>query len=177
MGPSVFLLFKLLISLLFIWNGHSSLYSWPAPDSYAPILTLFSFSRLHIQEIWPIYPFLKRQAWWKGMYPSTWTFSAILCWSLRGAFKISETMQQSLSYLLRPFLLMWTVSEELQMEVTELQSDSQLQNKFRALPLLDFYRCVPADRCAKICKQAQVMMSLFGSTNLCEQAFSLMNLN
>ncbi|KAM3872079.1 general transcription factor II-I repeat domain-containing protein 2-like [Diretmus argenteus] len=69
------------------------------------------------------------------------------------------------------------VSDELQMELIELQSDSQLQNKFRALPLLDFYRCVPADRFAKIRKHAQVMLSLFGSTYLCEQAFSLMNLN
>ncbi|XP_044220325.1 general transcription factor II-I repeat domain-containing protein 2B-like [Thunnus albacares] len=67
-----------------------------------------------------------------------------------------------------------TVSEELQMELIELQSDSQLQNKFTAVPLLDFYRCVPADRYAKICKHAQVMLSLFGSTYLCEQAFSLM---
>lgn len=50
-----------------------------------------------------------------------------------------------------------TVSEELQIELIEL-SDSQL-------------------RYAKICKHAKVMLSLLGGTYLCEQTFSLMNLN
>ncbi|XP_041858599.1 general transcription factor II-I repeat domain-containing protein 2-like isoform X2 [Melanotaenia boesemani] len=59
------------------------------------------------------------------------------------------------------------VSEELQMELLELQSDSDLHSK----SLQDFYRCVPAHRYAKICKHAQVMLSLFGSTYICEQAF------
>ena len=69
------------------------------------------------------------------------------------------------------------VSEELQMELLELQSDSNICSKFRELPLPDFYRCVPAHRYGKIHKHAQVMLSLFGSTYVCEQAFSLMNLN
>lgn len=69
------------------------------------------------------------------------------------------------------------VSEELQMELLELQSDSDLHSKFRELSLQDFYRCVPAHRYAKLCKHAQVMLSLFGSTYVCEQAFSLLNLN
>uniref|UniRef100_A0A672N6G3 Uncharacterized protein n=1 Tax=Sinocyclocheilus grahami TaxID=75366 RepID=A0A672N6G3_SINGR len=70
-----------------------------------------------------------------------------------------------------------TVSDDLQMELIELQCDSELQHKFRSLPLTDFYKCVPANRYPKMCKQAQVMLSLFGSTYLCEQTFSLMNLN
>uniref|UniRef100_A0A671KZD1 SPIN-DOC-like zinc-finger domain-containing protein n=1 Tax=Sinocyclocheilus anshuiensis TaxID=1608454 RepID=A0A671KZD1_9TELE len=70
-----------------------------------------------------------------------------------------------------------TVSDDLQMELFELQCDSELQHKFRSLPLTDFYKCVPANRYPKMCKQAQVMLSLFGSTYLSEQTFSLMNLN
>lgn len=70
-----------------------------------------------------------------------------------------------------------TVSDYLQMELIELQSDSELQHKFRSLPLTDFYKCVPANKYPKMCKKAQVMLSLFGSTYLCEQTFSLMNLN
>ncbi|XP_073346963.1 general transcription factor II-I repeat domain-containing protein 2-like [Pagrus major] len=69
------------------------------------------------------------------------------------------------------------VSEELQMELLELQADSDLHSKFRELTLQDFYRRVPAHRYAKIRKHAQVMLSLFGSTYVCEQAFSLLNLN
>ncbi|KAK5868072.1 hypothetical protein PBY51_012517 [Eleginops maclovinus] len=69
------------------------------------------------------------------------------------------------------------VSEELQMELLELQSDSDLHSRFRELSLQDFYRSIPAHRYGKIRKHAQVMLSLFGSTYFCEQAFSLMNLN
>ncbi|XP_053493347.1 general transcription factor II-I repeat domain-containing protein 2B-like isoform X2 [Ictalurus furcatus] len=61
-----------------------------------------------------------------------------------------------------------TVSDDLQMEPIELQCDSELKHKFRSLPLTDFYKCVPAHRYPKMCKQAQVMLSLFGSTYLCE---------
>ena len=69
------------------------------------------------------------------------------------------------------------VSEELQMELLELQSDSDLRSKFIEHPLQDFYRCVPAHRYGKIHKHAQVMLFLFGSTYVWEQAFSLINLN
>ncbi|KAG2467730.1 GTD2A protein, partial [Polypterus senegalus] len=69
------------------------------------------------------------------------------------------------------------VRDDLQMELIDLQCDSELKHKFTSLPLTDFYKCVPANRYPKMCKQAQVMLSLFGSTYLCEQTFSLMNLN
>ncbi|XP_056586089.1 general transcription factor II-I repeat domain-containing protein 2B-like [Triplophysa dalaica] len=70
-----------------------------------------------------------------------------------------------------------TVSDDLQMELIDLQCDSELKHKFRSQPLIDFYKCVPANWYPKMCKQAQVMLSLFGSTYICEQTFSLMNLN
>ncbi len=69
------------------------------------------------------------------------------------------------------------VRDDLQMELIELQCDTELKHKFTSLPLTDFYKCVPANRYTKMFKQAQVMLSLFGSTYLCEQTFSLMNLN
>ncbi|KAI7791300.1 putative general transcription factor II-I repeat domain-containing protein 2-like [Triplophysa rosa] len=69
------------------------------------------------------------------------------------------------------------ISDDLQMELIDLQCDSELKHKFRSQPLIDFYKCVPANRYPKMCKQAQVMLSLFGSTYLCEQTFTLMNLN
>lgn len=61
-----------------------------------------------------------------------------------------------------------SVSEEIQMELIEFQCDSEVQKKFSSLHLKDFYQCVPASRYPKIRKHAQVMLSLFGSTYICE---------
>ncbi len=69
-----------------------------------------------------------------------------------------------------------TISDGLQMELIKLQCDSELKHKFKSLPLSDFYKCVPVIWYPKMCKQAQGMLSLFGSTYLCEQTFSLINL-
>ena len=93
-------------------------------------------------------------------------------------FKDFEENATAFELFAQPFSVhVDAVNEELQMELLELQSDSDLRSKFRELPLQDFYRCVPAHRYAKIRKHAQVMLSLFGSTYICEQAFSLLNLN
>ncbi|KAJ3584976.1 hypothetical protein NHX12_013699 [Muraenolepis orangiensis] len=55
------------------------------------------------------------------------------------------------------------VSEELQMELLELQSDSDLHSRFRELSLQDFYRSIPAHRYGKIRKHAQ-RLCLVGRT-------------
>ncbi|KAJ3584580.1 hypothetical protein NHX12_015075 [Muraenolepis orangiensis] len=52
------------------------------------------------------------------------------------------------------------VSEELQMELLELQSDSDLHSRFRELSLQDFYRSIPAHRYGKIRKHAQATTKL-----------------
>uniref|UniRef100_A0A3P9K523 SPIN-DOC-like zinc-finger domain-containing protein n=1 Tax=Oryzias latipes TaxID=8090 RepID=A0A3P9K523_ORYLA len=70
-----------------------------------------------------------------------------------------------------------SVPEHLQMELIEFQCDTQLRRKFVSLPLMDFYPHVSKQRYPQMRKNAQVMLSLFGSTYICEQTFSLMNLN
>uniref|UniRef100_A0A3P9LWT7 SPIN-DOC-like zinc-finger domain-containing protein n=1 Tax=Oryzias latipes TaxID=8090 RepID=A0A3P9LWT7_ORYLA len=70
-----------------------------------------------------------------------------------------------------------SVPEHLQMELIEFQCDTELRRKFVSLPLRDFYPHVSKQRYQQMRKNAQVMLSLFGSTYICEQTFSLMNLN
>uniref|UniRef100_A0A3P9MDH9 SPIN-DOC-like zinc-finger domain-containing protein n=1 Tax=Oryzias latipes TaxID=8090 RepID=A0A3P9MDH9_ORYLA len=70
-----------------------------------------------------------------------------------------------------------SVPEHLQMELIEFQCDTELRCKFVSLPLRDFYPHVSKQRYPQMRKNAQVMLSLFGSTYICEQTFSLMNLN
>ncbi|KAL7400676.1 hypothetical protein ABVT39_015949 [Epinephelus coioides] len=72
-------------------------------------------------------------------------------------FKDFEENATAFELFAQPFSVhVDAVSEELQMELLELQSDSDLRSKFRELPLQDFYRCVPAHRYAKIRKHAQM---------------------
>uniref|UniRef100_A0A3P9JPU4 SPIN-DOC-like zinc-finger domain-containing protein n=1 Tax=Oryzias latipes TaxID=8090 RepID=A0A3P9JPU4_ORYLA len=70
-----------------------------------------------------------------------------------------------------------SVPEHLQMELIEFQCDTELRRKFVSLPLRDFYPHVSKQRYPQMRKNAQVMLSLFGSTYICEQTFRLMNLN
>lgn len=63
-----------------------------------------------------------------------------------------------------------------QMELIEIQNDSNLKNKFYEVGTPDFYRYVLAQY-VEIRKFACKIISMFSSTYQCEQIFSLMNSN
>lgn len=65
----------------------------------------------------------------------------------------------------------------LQLELIELQNDAECRNRHQMLPLIDFYRQLDKERFQEIRTFAKKMLSLFGSTYLCEQTFSVMNFN
>ena len=65
----------------------------------------------------------------------------------------------------------------LQLELIELQSDNEIRSRQQQLSLNDFYRQLDKERFKEIRTFAKKMLSLFGSTYLCEQTFSVMNFN
>lgn len=52
-----------------------------------------------------------------------------------------------------------------------------LKEKFNSLKLNDFYASVDEAMFPNLRRMAQNMLALFGSTYVCEQTFSLMNIN
>lgn len=66
---------------------------------------------------------------------------------------------------------------QLQLELIELQCDDERRGKHQQLSLVDFYGQLDKDRFPEMRTFAKKMLSLFGSTYLCEQTFSVMNLN
>ena len=68
------------------------------------------------------------------------------------------------------------VPENQQMECIDLQCSSDLREKFKDFPLLEFYKkYVSKEKYQRIHRLAVFVTSLFGSTYLCEQVFSRMN--
>ena len=69
------------------------------------------------------------------------------------------------------------IAESMQMEVIELKHNNILKEKFKDVGVEHFYAYDPQDTFSKLCPHAAKMMSLFGSTYICEQSFSLMKAN
>jgi hypothetical protein len=70
-----------------------------------------------------------------------------------------------------------TVSDEFQLEIIDLQCIEDLKSKFRDSILFDFYKLyLPGDKLPALRNHARQMTSLFGSTYLCEQFFSKVNI-
>ncbi|XP_076232931.1 general transcription factor II-I repeat domain-containing protein 2-like [Calliopsis andreniformis] len=69
------------------------------------------------------------------------------------------------------------IPEEFQMQIIDLQNDTELKNKFQNCGIVDFYkRYFPANIFPLLAIHAKQMMSLFGSTFICEQLFSKMKI-
>lgn len=93
-------------------------------------------------------------------------------------FKDFRSSKNDITLFAQPFSVQAaTAPEELQMQLIEFLCDSWLNQKFDKVPLNEFYKFVSSEKYPGIRKHAQKMLSLFGSTYICEQTFSIMNLN
>ena len=66
------------------------------------------------------------------------------------------------------------MSPMFQLELIDLECKTELKNKFTSASLMEFYCFVPDDKYPEVVRNAQRMISIFGSTYLCEQYFSRM---
>ena len=65
---------------------------------------------------------------------------------------------------------------QLQLEVIELQTSFVYKTKHRESSLLDFYKSLNSDNYKNLVQLAKKTLSIFGSTYICEQTFSIMNM-
>ena len=67
--------------------------------------------------------------------------------------------------------------DAVQLELIDLQCDSTLKEKFQSESIDKFYALLNAFKFANLRKMAMKLLVLFGSTYICEQTFSTMNIN
>ena len=65
----------------------------------------------------------------------------------------------------------------IQLELIELQCDSTLKEKFKTERIDRFYALLNKSKFVNLKKMAMKLLVLFGSTYICEQTFSTMNIN
>ncbi|CAM5080564.1 unnamed protein product [Natator depressus] len=63
------------------------------------------------------------------------------------------------------------VPPEPQMEVIDLQSNDLLKDKYKEGNLVEFYKCLPSDQYAHVKNLVCGLMSVFGTTYVCEKTF------
>ena len=63
---------------------------------------------------------------------------------------------------------------EIQMEVIDLQSNDMLKEKYKEVELIEFYKCLPSGQYRRLKSFALGLISVFGTTYLCEKTFSKM---
>ncbi|KAK2856688.1 hypothetical protein Q5P01_005423 [Channa striata] len=93
-------------------------------------------------------------------------------------FQDFSVIEKQIKLFLTPFLVdAEEVEESLQLELIEMQCDDSLKSQHQLLSLPDFYQSLDHAKFPLMRRHAKRMMSLFGSTYICEQTFSLLNQN
>ena len=67
--------------------------------------------------------------------------------------------------------------DAVQQELIDLQCGSTLKEKFQSESIDKFFALLNASKFANMRKMAMKLLVLFGSTYICEQTFSTMNIN
>uniref|UniRef100_A0A4W6G454 HAT C-terminal dimerisation domain-containing protein n=1 Tax=Lates calcarifer TaxID=8187 RepID=A0A4W6G454_LATCA len=93
-------------------------------------------------------------------------------------FQYFSVIEKQIKLFSTPFLVdAEEVEESLQLELIEMQCDDSLKSQHQLLSLPDFYQSLDNAKFPLMRRHAKRMMSLFGSTYICEQTFSLLNQN
>lgn len=103
---------------------------------------------------------------------------AALLAEFQGRFRNFESEKASYDLFRDPFSVApEDCDTKVQLEVIDLQCSPTLRSMHRESPLLDFYKSLDKCKYRNLIDNALRLASLFGSTYVCEQTFSIMNIN
>lgn len=92
-------------------------------------------------------------------------------------FSDFEKCQTKIDVFSSPFSVDANVVDEcMQLALIDLQNSDFFKNQFKEKPILEFYKSLP-EEFSSLKQNAAACATFFGSTYICEQTFSLMNLN
>ena len=93
-------------------------------------------------------------------------------------FQDFERLNPEISLISQPFSTdIDTAPDDVQLELIDLQADNVLKEKFNNMTIPDFYQHLSPDQYPCMKEFAAKLMSIFGSTYICEQSFSCMKIN
>lgn len=93
-------------------------------------------------------------------------------------FEDFRTTEDEMHMITSPFTCsVDNAPSDVQLELTDLQSDAALAEHFKSGSLLDFYSSLKEENFPNMRRHAQKMFVLFGSTYICEQTFSVIRFN
>ena len=100
-----------------------------------------------------------------------------LLWEFEKRFQVFGELETEFSVFRAPFTVKASdLPIDIQLEIIDLQSDADLKGKFASVGLDTFYQyLLPAY--PKLTALAAKIVCMFGTTYLCEQIFSVMNIN
>ncbi|CAK1600657.1 unnamed protein product [Parnassius mnemosyne] len=102
----------------------------------------------------------------------------ILIQSFQDRFSEFKKVKPLLDIFSNPFTIsVENAPESMQLEIIDIQNDQDLRNKFNEGDLLNFYRCIDKNTYKELRINALKCASLFGSTYICKQTFSILNNN
>jgi hypothetical protein len=92
-------------------------------------------------------------------------------------FEDSEEYSNDIRLFQNPFTFeMEEASEIYQLELADMQTNDELKEAFHSSTREQFYKCLPDSKFSNIKGVARKMLTVFGSTYICEQTFSRMKL-
>ncbi|KAF7693630.1 General transcription factor II-I repeat domain-containing protein 2A [Cucumispora dikerogammari] len=93
-------------------------------------------------------------------------------------FKCFKTLEIHFNVLSSPFSVdPYLTQENLQLELVDLQVDNILKEKFKTVNLLEFYGSLSEAAFPNLKDLASKVLTVFGSTYICEKAFSTLKIN